>query len=122
MQAKAYLRYLRVSPRKVKIVLDLIRNKDLREALAILANTPKMVCRDIEKLVKSAAANAENNHNMDKTKLMSVGIAWRRSSSTTKTASASPEISRFRFGKFLPMGAVSGSSSEITPPFTQSSS
>ena len=65
MQAKAYLRYLRVSPRKVKIVLDLIRNKDLREAYAILKNTPKMVCRDIEKLVKSAAANAENNHGME---------------------------------------------------------
>ena len=69
MQAKAYLRYLRVSPRKVKIVLDLIRNKDLREAYAILKNTPKMVCRDIEKLVKSAAANAENNHGMEPKKL-----------------------------------------------------
>lgn len=69
MQAVAHLRYLRVSPRKVKIVLDLIRNKDLREALAILANTPKLVCRDVAKLVKSAAANAENNHGMDPKKL-----------------------------------------------------
>jgi large subunit ribosomal protein L22 len=69
MQAIAHLRYLRVSPRKVKIVLDLIRNKDLREALAILSNTPKLVCRDVEKLVRSAAANAENNNGMDREKL-----------------------------------------------------
>lgn len=69
MQAVAHLRYLRVTPRKVKIVLDLIRGKDLREALGILRNTPKMVCRDIEKLVRSAAANAENNHGMEPKKL-----------------------------------------------------
>ena len=69
MQAVAHLRYLRVSPRKVKIVLDLIRNKDLRDALAILAHTPKLACRDVEKLVKSAAANAENNYGMDRSKL-----------------------------------------------------
>ena len=69
MQAIAHLRYLRVSPRKVKIVLDLIRDKDLREALAILSNTPKLVCRDVEKLVRSAAANAENNNGMDRSKL-----------------------------------------------------
>ena len=69
MEAKAYLRDLRITPRNVKIVLDLIRNKPLGEALAILEHTPKAASAPIYKLVKSAAANAENNHSMDVSKL-----------------------------------------------------
>lgn len=69
MEAKAYLRDLRISPRKVKIVLDLIRNKDVATAAGILANTPKAASEPVAKLLKSAVANAENNNGMDVSKL-----------------------------------------------------
>ena len=65
MEAKAHLRYARISPRKVQIVLDLIRGKDTDMAMAILKHTPKAACEQLEKLLKSAIANAENNHAMD---------------------------------------------------------
>ena len=69
MEAKAYLNYVRISPRKVSIVLDLIRNKPVDLAMAILKHTPKAACEDLQKLLKSAIANAENNHDMDVSKL-----------------------------------------------------
>ena len=69
MEAKAYLKYARISPRKVKIVLDLIRNKDVDTAMGILRNTPKAASEYLVKLLKSAVANAENNFSMDKSKL-----------------------------------------------------
>ena len=69
MEARATLRYARISPRKVGIVMDLIRNKPLDEALAILQYTPKAACEPLLKLVNSAAANAENNFNMDRNSL-----------------------------------------------------
>ena len=65
MEARANLRYVRISPRKVKVVLDLIRGKDLNMANAILRHTPKAACEPLLKLVNSAAANAENNHGMN---------------------------------------------------------
>ncbi|MCD8002567.1 MAG: 50S ribosomal protein L22 [Clostridiales bacterium] len=69
MEAVAYLKYLRVSPIKVKPVLDLIRGKDVETAIGILKNTKKGVCRDLIKLIESAAANAENNFSMDASNL-----------------------------------------------------
>ncbi len=69
MEAKAHLSYLRISPRKVKIVLDLIRGKDVGTAMALLMQTPKSASEPVMKLLKSAAANAENNHGMDPSKL-----------------------------------------------------
>lgn len=69
MEAKAILRTARIAPRKVKIVLDLIRGKDYEVALATVRHTPKAASEYLEKLLKSAAANAENNHNMDKNNL-----------------------------------------------------
>ena len=69
MEAKAVLKYTRISPRKVEIVLDLIRNKPVDLALAILKHTPKAACEDLEKLLKSAIANAENNFNLDRNTL-----------------------------------------------------
>lgn len=63
-EARAILKYARISPRKVKIVTDLIRGKDVDEALAIVKFTPKASSEIIEKLLKSAIANAENNHGM----------------------------------------------------------
>ena len=65
MVAKAHAKYLRISPRKVKIVADLIRGKSLEQATAILLTTPKAASEPLLKLLKSAAANAENNHKMD---------------------------------------------------------
>ena len=64
MEAKAKLSYARISPRKVKIVIDLIRNKPVGVAIGILRNTPKAASPIVEKLLNSAIANAENNHNM----------------------------------------------------------
>ena len=69
MEAKAHLKYARISPRKVKIVLDLIRGKDVAQAMAILKNTPKSASEYLTKLLRSAVANAENNFNMDASKL-----------------------------------------------------
>ena len=69
MEARAYLKYARISPRKVQIVLDLIRNQDAEKAMAILKHTPKAACEDLQKLLKSAMANAENNKNMDVSRL-----------------------------------------------------
>ena len=69
MQAKATLNYTRISPRKVGLVLDLIRNKPVDLAEAILAHTPKAACEDLQKLLKSAVSNAENNFQMDKNAL-----------------------------------------------------
>ena len=63
--ATAKATYIRIAPRKVQIVLDLIRNQPADKALAILKYTPKVACEPLEKLLKSAIANAENNHNMD---------------------------------------------------------
>lgn len=65
MEARAKLNYARITPRKVKIVIDLIRNKNIKEALAILRYTPKAASPIVEKLLKSAVANAENNHEMN---------------------------------------------------------
>ena len=68
-QAVAKLKYARISPRKVKIVLDLIRGKDAKLAMAILKNTPKGASEYLVKLLGSAIANAENNFQMDTDKL-----------------------------------------------------
>ena len=69
MEAKATLSYARISPRKVGIVCDLIRGKSVAQAQAILMATPKAASPLLSKLVKSAAANAENNFGMDADKL-----------------------------------------------------
>lgn len=69
MEARAQLNYVRISPRKVQIVCDLIRGKSVAQSTAILMNTPKAASELMVKLLKSAAANAENNHQMDPEKL-----------------------------------------------------
>ena len=69
MEARAQLNYARISPRKVKIVCDLIRGKDTKTAQAILMATPKAASEIMLKILKSAVSNAENNHNMDPEKL-----------------------------------------------------
>ena len=69
MEARAKLSYARISPRKVKIVIDLIRNKPVGVAIGILRTTPKAASPIVEKLLKSAIANAENNNGMDRDNL-----------------------------------------------------
>ena len=69
MEAKATAKYVRVSPRKAGQICDLVRGKNVDEALAIVKFTPKASSEVIEKLLKSAIANAENNHGMKHEKL-----------------------------------------------------
>ncbi len=69
MEARAHARFVRIAPRKVRMVMDLIRGKELEEALAILKFTPKSASKVIEKLLLSAAANAQNNNDMDRDSL-----------------------------------------------------
>ena len=67
--AKATVKYARISSRKIAIVANLIRGKNVDEALAILKFTPKAGSEVLEKLLKSAIANAENNNQMNHSKL-----------------------------------------------------
>lgn len=65
MTATAKAKYVRISPRKVQIVCELIKGKDTKCAEAILRNTPKAASEPLLKLLKSACANAETNYSMD---------------------------------------------------------
>ena len=69
MEAKAVAKYVRIAPRKVRVVMNLIRGKNVAEAFAILKFTPKAGADVIEKVLKSAVANAENNFDMNVDKL-----------------------------------------------------
>ena len=68
-EARSYLKFVRISPRKVKIVLDLIRGKDVQTARGILKTTPKAAREILIKLLDRACADADNNFGMDKSKL-----------------------------------------------------
>ena len=85
-QAKAVLRYARISPRKVNIVNDLIRNKNVDVARGILMNTPKAASELLIKLLDSAVANADNNFGLDTDKLYIAEIY----------ANAGPTLKRIR--------------------------
>lgn len=65
MEAKAIVRNVRMTPRKMKLLCDLIRGKDANTAMAIIQNTPKAASEVMAKLLKSAMANAENNFGMN---------------------------------------------------------
>ncbi len=65
MEARAVARHVRISPRKARQVVDLIRGKSVKEAMAILEHTPKAASKVVAKVVRSAAANAENNYDMN---------------------------------------------------------
>ncbi len=68
-EARAIAKNVRVTPRKARLVMDLVRGKDVKEALGILANLNKAAATPVAKLIKSAAANATNNFGMDADKL-----------------------------------------------------
>ena len=68
-EARAIAKNVRVTPRKVRLVINLVRGLDVKEALGILANLNKAAATPVSKLIKSAAANATNNFGMDADKL-----------------------------------------------------
>lgn len=70
MEAKAHARSIRIAPRKIQLVVDLIRGKQVGEAIAILRHTPKAASPVVEKLLNSAIANAEHNYSLDVNKLV----------------------------------------------------
>ncbi len=70
MEARAVARHIRIAPRKVRMVVDLIRGKSVGEAIAILKNTPKAGSPVVEKVLRSAMANAEHNYSMDVERLV----------------------------------------------------
>ncbi len=86
-EAKASVTFVRMSPMKVQIVLDLIRNQPAAKAQAILKHTPKAACEPVLKLLNSAMANAENNFDMDPERLY-VAKCW---------ACPGPTLKRMRF-------------------------
>ena len=83
---RATAKYVRISPRKVKIVVDLIRGKSVREAEAILQYTPKAATEPVMKVLKSALANAENNLEMNRDDLIVAEVF----------ANQGPTLMRFR--------------------------
>ena len=68
-QAKAVAKTVRIAPRKTRLIIDLIRGKNVDEAKSILANQPQRAARVIEKVLNSAVSNAINNNNLDEEKL-----------------------------------------------------
>lgn len=86
MEARAKLSHLRISPRKVRLVADLVRNKRAEEALNILRFAPKAASRPLKKLIDSAVANAEHNHGLD------VDALWVREIQVNE----GPTLKRFR--------------------------
>lgn len=68
-EARAIAKNLRIAPRKVRIVIDLIRGKSVEEALQTLRFIPKRAAKAVEKVVRSAAANAVNNYDMNEDRL-----------------------------------------------------
>ena len=65
MEARAIAKHIRIAPRKIRIVADLVRGKNVSEAFAILKFTPKVGSRVVEKVLRSAVANAEHNNDMN---------------------------------------------------------
>lgn len=65
METTAKLRHLRMSPRKVRLLVDLVKGKSVQDALLQLALQPKLAARPLKKLIESAIANAEHNHSLN---------------------------------------------------------
>ena len=86
MEVKAVAKDTGVSPRKIRLLVDMVRGKKVEEALTILRFTPSPLARAVAKVVKSAAANAENNFQMTPSELKIVTIM----------ADDAPSMKRFR--------------------------
>jgi large subunit ribosomal protein L22 len=98
MEAKATAMYVRMSPMKIGIVLNLIRGKNVKEAFAILQYTPKDAAEVVNKVLKSAVANAENNLNLDRNNLF-VSQAFCGSGPTLKRFTPHAQGRAFRINK-----------------------
>jgi large subunit ribosomal protein L22 len=109
MQAKAVLRTVRIAPRKVRLVVDLIRGKKVGEAIAILKHTPKTASPVVEKLLKSAIANAEHNYELDPNNLV-VGKVF---------VDEGPTLKRFRPRAQGRASAINKRTSHITIVLTE---
>ena len=96
--ASATLKYARIAPRKVKIVIDLIRNKPVAEAMGILKNTPKAASELLIKLLNSAIANAENNFGLSSDNLI-VSEAYANEGPTLKRIRPRAQGRAFRIRK-----------------------
>jgi large subunit ribosomal protein L22 len=70
MQAKAITKYVRIAPLKVRMIMDVVRGKKVERALAELQYMPQKAAREVARTIKSAAANAENNFDMDRQALV----------------------------------------------------
>ncbi len=68
-EVRAVAKYVRTAPRKLRLVIDIVRGKEVKDALTILKFTPQRAARVLEKVLNSAVANAENNFRMDKDNL-----------------------------------------------------
>lgn len=86
MEVKAVAKYIRMSPRKVRLVVDAVRGKPVNEALALLQFMPQAAAREVAKVVKSAVANAENNNQLAAEDLYIARIS----------ADEGPSLKRFR--------------------------
>jgi large subunit ribosomal protein L22 len=104
MEVKATAKYVRVSPRKVRPILDLVRGRKVEEALPILRFLPSPTARLVAKVVKSAAANAENNFQLSPEELHIVKIY----------ADEGPRLKRFRPKPRGRVGRIIKRSSHIT--------
>ena len=104
MQAKAILNHARIAPRKARLVIDLIRGKEVGEAFAILRHTPKAASPIIEKVLKSAVANAEHNYDMDVNNLVI----------TQAYVDEGPTLKRFRPRAMGRASAINKRTSHIT--------
>ena len=104
MQAKAVARTVRIAPRKARLVIDLIRGKQIGEAVAILRHTPKTASPVIEKVLKSAVANAEHNFEMDVNNLVI----------TEAYVGEGPTLKRFRPRAMGRASAINKRTSHIT--------
>ena len=87
MRVTATAKYVRISPRKARLVTDLIHGKPVEEAAAILRFMPNAAARDVAKVLKSATANAENNYNLSADELRVVSAV----------ADEGPPLKRWKF-------------------------
>lgn len=109
MQAKAVARTVRIAPRKVRLVLDLVRGKEVGEAVALLKLTNKRAADVVEKLIQSAVANAEHNYDMDVDSLVVSEIY----------ANEGPTLKRFRPRAQGRATAINKRTSHITVVLTE---
>ncbi len=109
MQAKAVVRYVRIAPRKASLVLDLIRGKNVGEAVAILKLTPRAASPIIEKVLNSAIANAEHNYQLNVENLV-VSEAY---------ANQGPTLKRFRPRAMGRASKINKRTSHITVVLTE---